>query len=183
LASALVLLVVGLIAPIFRIATRSWHRTEEAQSVQRDTLALSYRLRSDYLASRPQSLRVEPQDGGTQLSFLSYQGVGERETLWTPNGEIIWRKWVQYRFRQAEHRVRRRETALASPGQDPAEPPPVWNDQDAHTVAWNVAVFDLQSTSGSLVLRLNLTARQGLSSSGTAIAVLPLLYGSDVVSP
>lgn len=179
-ACGLLMLAVGLFLPIWQIAMRTWQRSEEVQSVQRDTLALAYRLRSDYLASRPESLVVLAQPGTqTLLSFLSYEGVQSHETLWTTTGEVMWRKWVQYQFRDGERRVRRRETALATPAQEVTEAPPAWSDSGAHTLAWNVEAFQVNSPTRSLVLRLNLTARQGVSSSSTEIAVMPRLYGMD----
>lgn len=182
-ASGLVLLTVGLFLPIWQIAMRTWQRGEEVQTVQRDTLALSYRLRSDYLASRPESMIVNVVPGSqTLLSFLSYEGVQNRETLWNSSGEVLWRKWVQYQFVDAERRVRRREVALASPSQEPSEPVPAWSNRGAHTLGWNVGIFQVTSPSNSLVLRLRIQALKGNSSTATSLAVIPRLYGLDVVS-
>ena len=176
--STLLLLVIGLFLPIWGISMRTWARSEEMQGAQRDTLALSYRLRRDYLASRPESLRVESTAGQTMISFQSYEAVQGGSSLWTSNGEILWRKWVQYRYQ--DRKVWRREEALPSPTQQAPGPTPAWDPHNAHLVASHVN--QLEVTDGqSLRLEVHIVAQQGKAESATSVSVLPTLYGMDVL--
>lgn len=178
-ASALLFVAISLFLPIFQIATRTWSRTEETQSAQRDTLALSYRLRRDFLASKPESLVVTHSGGETLLSFVSYEAPVTQETAWTSNGEVLWRKWVQYQY--LDHKVRRKEVGLPTPTQTPSGPPPAWSATGAHVVASQVESFEVASPSQSVILRVRILTQQGKSISSTAVTVLPGLYGMDAL--
>lgn len=180
-ASCLLLLVVGLFLPIWRIALKTWARSEEVQSAQRDTLALSYRLRRDYLSSRPESLRVDRQGGQVLISFQSFEAAKGKESLWTSNGEIMWRKWVQYQYKNLQ--VRRREESLATATQLPPGPTPLWSASDAHLVAQHVKSFEVTTPSQSVRLDVRIVAQQGSANSSTSVSVLPALYGMDVLGP
>jgi hypothetical protein len=177
--ASLLLLVIGLFLPIWQIAMRTWLRSEEVQTTQRATLALSFRLRRDYLASRPDSLRVDRQAGQTLVSFQSYEAALGRESLWNSNGEILWRKWVQYQYHNKQ--VRRREQALPAPTQESPGPTPAWDPKDAHLVATHVENFEVVSPTQSLRLDVRILAREGKATSATSVSVLPALYGLDVL--
>jgi len=175
-AGGLLLVVLGLFVPIWTLAMKTWSRSQEMQSTQRDILALSYRLRRDYLASRPESLQVSQGGGITLLSFLSYEAVQGTHTVWTETGDVMWRKWVQYRYEKGS--VRRREEALPSPTPDPPSLPPSWLPKGSHVLATHLTAFQV---TGGLTLRVQISAQDGKSLTSTQVSVMPALYGMDAL--
>ncbi|MBT9584835.1 hypothetical protein IV102_15935 [bacterium] len=180
-AGGLFLLILGFFVPVFRICWRSWSRGEDLQATQRATLSLTSRLRHDFANSLPESLRVEKSASNTLLSFISFDASAGQQTMWTEKGEIIWRKWVQYKFDASDQTVRRREVALTPPTEEPSASPPAWDIRTSHPVARNVSRFDLDSASGQVRLHVYVLANQGGAESATDISVLPAVYALDTV--
>jgi hypothetical protein len=178
-AAGLFLLLLGFFVPIMRICWQAWHRSGDMQTVQRDTLALSFRLRRDFATSRPESLLVQRTADTILVSFLSYESVQGTETMWNENGDILWRKWVQYFFDSSRHSVRRREVALATPALEPTEAVPPWDADESSQVAGHVSQFQVASVSGEVRLRVNIVTQDDTASSATQISALPGLYALD----
>lgn len=180
-AAGLFLLLLGFFVPIMRICWLAWHRSGDLQTVQRDTLALSFRLRRDFASSRPESLVVKRTGGDVLVSFLSFESVQGTETMWNENGEIFWRKWSQYFYDAAKHSVRRREVALATPASEPTEPVPDWDGTKGSLVAGHVTKFQVASNSGDVKFKVNITTQEDTATSVTQISVLPSVYALDTV--
>lgn len=174
------LLLIGLLVPILRITARAWNRNEAEQGAQRAALTLAYRLRRDYQAARPGSLVVQSSAQVVRIAFLSREGTESEAALWTPQGGVVWRKWVQYRYDKARSEVRRCETALPSPTAEPTTPLPAWQSDRSRRVAGHVAQFDA-STSNSVLLRVKLLGQVDTRQSYTEISTLPTLYGLDTL--
>ncbi|MFN8609090.1 MAG: hypothetical protein U0931_16260 [Vulcanimicrobiota bacterium] len=177
----LFLLLLGFFIPIMRICWMAWKHSDNLQTVQRDTLALSYRLRQDYASAKPESLRILRNNGDVLISFISFEAVQGTETKWNESGEIVWRKWVQYYFESGLHTVRRREVGLASPSTEPNEPPPTWNGYKTLKVASHVTLFQVQGHDASVMLLVKIATEQEEASSATQISVLPGVYALDTV--
>jgi hypothetical protein len=180
-AAGLFLLLLGFFIPIMRICWLAWKHSDNLQTAQRDTLALSYRLRQDYTSARPESLRILKSGTDVLISFMSYEAVQGKETMWNQSGEILWRKWVQYHFDSSQHVVRRREKALATPGTDPTEAVPVWDPDKTLKVATHVTQFQSSSNDGDIKLVVKILTEQEEASSATQISVLPSVYALDTV--
>lgn len=181
MAGGLSLLLLGLFIPVFSIAWRTWERAQASQSAQRDALAVAYRLRRDYAASKPESLLVSRSGTRMTLSFVSYDSATGTEPMWTAKGEILWRKWVQYRYESRLRSVYRREEALATPTRTPPPSAPSWRDRDAHRLASHIELFDLTARSADIRLSLRLRARDQQATSSTQINLLPTLYALDTM--
>lgn len=177
----LFLLLLGFFIPIMRICWKAWKHSDNLQTAQRDTLALSYRLRQDYASARPESLRISKTGSDVLVSFVSYEALNGVETMWNDAGEILWRKWIQYFFDSSEHTVRRREVGLLAPSTDPTEPVPVWNSYRTLKVATHVTLFQAQANSGEVRLVIKILTEQEEASSATQISVLPGVYALDTV--
>ena len=179
IAGGLSLLLAGLFLPIFSIAWRTWERGQASQAAQRDTLAVTYRLRRDYSSAKPESLHLRTQSGILTLSFISYDSAVGTEAMWTPKGEILWRKWVQYRYNSAQRSVHRREEAIDPPTRNPASTPPNWLARDAHRLASHIELFDIQSVNQDVRLSLRLRSREEQAVSSMQVYLLPSLYALD----
>lgn len=180
-AAGLFLLLLGFFVPIMRICWLAWKHSDNLQTAQRDTLALSYRLRQDYASARPESLRILKTGSNLLISFMSYEAVQGTETMWNESGEILWRKWVQYYFDSDQHLVRRREKALTNPGTEPREDPPVWNSDKTSKVAGHVTLFSTTGKDGDIKLVIKVNTEQEEATSATQISVLPNVYALDTV--
>lgn len=180
-AAGLLLLLLGFFVPIMRICWLAWHRGGNMQTVQRDTLALSFRLRRDFSASKPETLVVRKTGSTVLLAFLSYESVQGTETLWNEKGEVLWRKWVEYYFESTRQTVRRREVALATPSVEPNEPFPPWSSTQSARVAGHVTQFQVTSTTGDLKLKVNIVTQEETAQSATQITALPSLYALDTL--
>lgn len=181
IAAGLFLLLLGFFVPIMRICWQAWHRGGNMQTVQRDTLALSFRLRRDFSASRPESLVVQKTGSNVLLAFLSYEAVQGTETVWNEKGEVLWRKWVEYYFESAKQTVRRREIALTTPSVEPNEPVPPWNSAQSSRVAGHVTQFQVSSLNADLKLKIYIVTQEETASSATQITALPGLYALDTL--
>ncbi|MBX3169400.1 MAG: hypothetical protein KF760_18515 [Candidatus Eremiobacteraeota bacterium] len=164
-----------------RICWQAWQRSGNLQTAQRDTLALSFRLRRDFAASRPESLAVQRGSDTVLLSFLSYESVQGTETMWNENGEVLWRKWNQYFYEPAKHSVRRREVPLATPSSEPTEPAPAWDADETSLVAGHVSQFQVSSRTGDIKLKVTIVTQDDTATSSTQVSVLPNLYALDTV--
>ena len=180
-AAGLFLLLLGFFVPIMRICWQAWQRSGSLQTVQRETLALSFRLRRDFATSRPESLVVQRNSGNVLISFLSFEAVQGSETMWNEKGEILWRKWTQYFFESAKHSVRRREVALATPANEPTEPVPAWDGVKGSLVAGHVGQFQVSSNSGEVKLKVTIMTQEDTATRTTQISVLPSVYALDTV--
>ena len=180
-AGGLFLLLLGFFVPIMRICWRAWQRGDDLQTAQRDTLALSFRLRKDYSSSKPESLAVQRIGSSVVLSFLSYESVQGSETMWNEKGEIFWRKWVQYSFEAPKHRVLRKEVALPVPASEPDPTVPVWNSDKATLLAGHVQQFQVSCATGEVRLVVQVLAEQGTAASATQISALPGVYALDTL--
>ena len=180
-AAGLFLLLLGFFVPIMRICWQAWHRSGDLQTVQRDTLSLSFRLRRDFASSRPESLVVQRSSGNVLVSFLSFESVQGTETMWNENGEIFWRKWSQYFYDGGKHSVRRREVALATPANEPTEPVPAWDGSKGSLVAGHVTQFQVASNSGDVKLKVTIMTQEDTATSVTQVSVLPGVYALDTV--
>lgn len=180
-AAGLFLLLLGFFFPIMRICWQAWQRSGHLQTVQRDTLALSFRLRRDFASSRPESLVVQRSNGNVLISFLSYEAVQGTETMWNENGEIFWRKWNQYYYDGVRHSVRRREVALVTPASEPTEPVPAWDGSRGGLVAGHVGQFQVSSNTGEVKLKVTIMTQEETATSATQISVLPSVYALDTV--
>ena len=181
IAAGLFLLLLGFFVPIMRICWQAWHRGGNMQTVQRDTLALSFRLRRDFSASRPESLVVRKTGSTVLIAFLSYESVQGTETVWNEKGEVLWRKWVEYYFESAKQTVRRREIALAAPTVEANEPVPAWSNVQSSRVAGHVTQFQVSSSNADLKLKINIVTQEETASSATQITALPSLYALDTL--
>ncbi|MBS2035902.1 hypothetical protein JST97_13015 [bacterium] len=175
------LLLLGFFIPIMRICWKAWKHGDHLQTAQRDTLALSYRLRRDYTSAKPESLAILRTGPNVLISFVSYESVQGTETMWNDAGEIVWRKWVQYFFDASQHTVRRRELALSAPSTEPNEPPPIWDPDKTLKVASHVTLFQAQSNSLDVKLVVKILTEEEEASSATQISVLPSVYALDTV--
>lgn len=178
-AGGLLVLLLGFLVPVWNICWRTWGRGEEVQSAQRDTLALSFRLRRDFSASRPESLRVQRTTGDVLISFLSLDAAVGQGPSWSPKGDILWKKWVQYFFDSTQHRVLRKEVPLEPPTEEPSLTPPPWSLGGSHAVANHVQEFRVTSEDSEVVFNAQILTRDGQAESATRVTVLPSVYALD----
>ena len=169
LASGLAVLSIGLLLPLYRTVHQILWATQRTQMLQTESLGISQRLRHDYLSARPGSLVIQ----AGVISFLSYR---ENLSAWDERGLILWRKWVQYRHRQA--RLERREVPLSTPSSSPGNTPPNWPEEEAGSlVSRHLSRFEARSL--GITLEVTFTTRQESQICPSQISVLPQLYGSD----
>jgi len=101
--------------------------------------------------------------------------------MWNEQGEIFWRKWVQYYFEASKHRVLRKEVALATPASEPDAAVPIWNGNKATLLASHVQQFQVPCATGDVRLVVQILAEQGAADSATQISALPGVYALDTV--
>ena len=183
IAGALLVLILGLFAPLLWLTGNIWRAADATETAQSEALALVYRLQHDYRAALPGSLARTSGAGITQLSFLSFDPVVGDDILWSPQGRVLWKKWVQYRYRASAGRVERREVALPTPTTRPDRTPPLWPaDQSAQTLAFHVTVFEVvPAPPDNPLLRVRLGIEVEKRTGGSEIRVLPRFYQCDTL--
>lgn len=170
-ASGLSLLLLGLVVTCWLLAGQGWRKTYRQQTAQQSTLVVQTRLREDYRRAKPGSARIV----GDVLSFLSYDD-GEGEPAWEPTGQISWRCWIQYRWRN--RMLERRQVALAAAQSEPEETPPAWASEipgrrlGRELVDWSWLLR-------GVLLEIRLSSRYEDAESAAWLRVLPFLYQPD----
>jgi hypothetical protein len=169
LTSSLTLLVLALVVPLYKTMRQILTTTQLTQLLQTESLTVSQRLRSDYLTARPGSLVVGP----GLISFLSYR---EGLSSWDERGQIVWRKWIQYRYQSP--RLERREILLRPPSTTPVGDPPPWPSRErGATLARYLSRFEARVIGSTLEVTFTSSSQGQISAS--QISLLPQLYGSD----
>ncbi|MBS2034523.1 hypothetical protein JST97_06035 [bacterium] len=181
-AASLGLVILAVLSFCMVLSGRFWIRADETQTAQQEALAVQVRLEHDYRASRFGSLQVQETVEQTELAFLSYESSGSGDTLWTPQGEIVWRKWVRYRYQKSTGRLERREFPLPEPSNKPDLTAPGWPRGTSGTLlASHLSQFELVQARPDLpLLHVRYTARVGQAGNQAQTLVLPRLYGPDM---
>lgn len=180
-ASSLSLLLLGLMLWIYQAVQRTWHHGDLRQQAVREALIISARLRQDYRSSRPGSVQLASSGSDWLLSFPSYEGTGpEVGNLWNELGQVLWRKWVQYRFSGASQSLFRRELARTTPGPRVNEAPPPWGvDPPGHLLSNHLS--ECRLTIQQSRLEMNGIVRLGTSHSPVILRLYSQLYGLDLI--
>lgn len=170
-AGALSLLVLVLACSALVMASRAWGQAQRMQNAQRGTLSVAYRLRQDYAASLPGSLRL----GSGLVSFVSDDKPGYNEA-----GEALWHQWVQFRYTSVGGKVERRQVPLDPPVTQAPSAAPSWNVADRGVLlAESVTLFEVTNPGSAGVLKVRLQSLWETSHSGLELEILPGLYGQD----
>ncbi len=171
-ASSVSLLLLGLVVSCWVLASRGWARTYHMQSAQQETMIPLGRLQQDYRRANPDSQAITLE--GDTLSFLSSEN-GDGSTAWDSNGQVLWRAWVQYRWRDGV--LRRRQVEVA-PSADPDISVPPWPDNaPSHIVARELGSW--QWAVRGTTLDVAVECRREGEVSAVRLQVLPFLYQPD----
>lgn len=181
-AASLGLLVLAIVVLCLWLSARFWLRADQTQTAQQECLTVQVRLQRDYRTSRFGSLNAEINAQGSRLAFLSYEPSVGQDTLWTDQGEVVWRKWVLYRYRKVEGRLERREVPLASPASKPDLTLPEWPATLPGTLlASHLTSFVLvQASPDRPLLHIRYSTQVGSAQGNSQALVLPRLYGPDL---
>lgn len=179
----LLLLLIGLLAPVLWLTSRFARSAQAGESAQSEALTLVYRLQHDYRCSLPGSLTAETRVENTQLSFLSFEPAVGEDALWSRQGQVLWKKWVQYRFLPGAGRVERREVGLVTPNPKPDMRVPLWPaGQKGQALAFHVTQFEVVlPPPDSPLLRVRLATQVEAVVSGSEVRVLPRFYQCDTL--
>lgn len=176
IASALSVLLLGLVMWLYLSLQRTWQRGEQRQQAVRDGLIVTSRLREDYRASLPGKASLSQLGNDQLLSFPSYQGA--EGTIWDEQGQVLWRKWVQYRYQPATQSLFRRETARTPASAEVSEASPAWpDDAPSHRLSSHLSDFQVQVQHSQL--QVNGRVALETSQSPLYLFVYPQLYGLD----
>lgn len=169
-AGSVSLLLLALVLSCWTLASRGWSRTYSMQSAQQETMIPLGRLQQDFRRANPEAIHLQ----GDTLSFLSSDN-GDGSVAWDSTGEVLWRCWVQYRWRDGL--VRRRQVDL-TPSSSPPEPVPPWPDNaPSHIVARGLESW--QWTVRGAALDVAAECRREREVSAVRLQVMPFLYQSD----
>ena len=174
-AAGLSLLTLTVLTLCLVLSGKFWRRADEAQTAQQEALAIQVRLQADYRASKFGSL----QGGSDRLGFLSYQAAQAQDLMWTPQGVVVWRKWVFYRYHSG--RIERREFPLETPSEQPELTAPSWPPELPGTrLASHVSSFQIvQARSDRPLLNVRYTVQVGTARQDAQCLILPRLYAPD----
>ena len=180
-AAALTVLLLGLITQLFLSLRLTWDRGELRQQSVRESIVVTSRLRADFRDSKPGQAQLTQQGSDWMLSFPSCAGSGESPgTLWSDKGQILWRKWVIYRYHGETHSLFRREVARPAVEAEVSEAPPAWVEDSAnhrlseHLSQWQMSLQGEQLQATGLI-------RLESASSPIYLQIYPQLYGLDLL--
>lgn len=176
-AASLSVLTLGLIVWLYVSLQKTWVRGERRQQAVRDGLIVTSRIREDFRASMPGRTTVVSQNGQVLVSFPSY--LGTRGSIWDDKGQILWRKWVHYRYQAASQSLERQE-AERPPSPEVAEANPGWvagapsQRLTNHLADFRIQVQDFQ-------LQMEGKVQLDTASSPLYLRMYPQIYGQDLL--
>lgn len=176
IAGTLSVLLLGLVMWLYLSLQKTWQRGEQRQQAVRDGLIVTSRLRQDYRASLPGKASLSQLGSDQLLSFPSYEGA--EGAIWDEKGQVLWRKWVQYRYQPSTQSLFRRETARTPATPEVSESNPAWpDDAVSHRLSCHLSEFQVQVQHSQL--QVNGRVALDTSQSPIFLFVYPQLYGLD----
>jgi type II secretory pathway component PulJ len=175
-AATLSVLALSLVLWLYVSLQKTWYRGERRQQAVRDGLIVTSRIREDFRASMPGRASLVSQNDDVILSFPSY--LGSSASMWDDKGQILWRKWVHYRYQAATGSLYRQE-AERTPTPDVAEANPGWvPTAPSHRLSSHVAHF--RALVQDFQLQIEGRVQLETATSPLYLKVYPQLYGQDL---